>query len=272
MAARIADFFYVYFCYSKNIIRSWFQYKVDAFMRSIAVFLREATSVIVIYLTLQTFGGINGWNSDDIFFLYSLLFLTYGFLIIFFTGLRDFGQVVNKGEFDRFMLRPRGLLFQVIACNSDWFAAIGHGGLGIVLFILSAGKVGVVWNVGTIVYYVAAVVGGVPIQGAIFLVLASLCFFFIKTGNIKSLTYGNARKFAGYPISIYPRVIQIFMIYVVPFAFVNYFPSQYLLRKEDMALFPASYIYMAPLVGVVMYLIAYAFWGYCLRHYKSTGN
>lgn len=37
--------------YSKITIKSWFQYKVDALMRSMAVFFREATGVIVIYLT-----------------------------------------------------------------------------------------------------------------------------------------------------------------------------------------------------------------------------
>lgn len=272
MGTTIAEFFSMYFYYSRNTVKAWFQYKIDAFLRSFAVFFREATSVIVIYLTLQTFDGIKGWDSDDIFFLYSLLFLTYGILIIFFTGLRDFGQIVNRGEFDRFMLRPRGLLFQVIASNSDWFAAIGHGGLGVVLFIISAGRVGIVWNIGTILYYVFAVIGGVLIQGAIFLILASLCFYFIKTGNIKALTYGNARKFAGYPISIYPKLIQIFLVYVVPFAFVNYFPTQFLLRKEDMALYPESYIYIAPFVGLVIYLLAYVFWCYSLKHYKSSGN
>lgn len=270
--SAIADFLGMFFYYVRNTMKSWFQYKVDACLRSLAVFLREATGVIVMYLTLQSFDNINGWYSDDIFFLYSLLFLTYGILIIFFTGLRDFGQIVNKGEFDRFMLRPRGLLFQVIACNSDWFAAIGHGGLGVVLFIISANKVGIEWNLVTIFYYITVVIGGVLIQGAIFLILASLSFYFIKTGNIKSLFYGNARRFAGYPISIYPKLIQAFMIYIVPFAFVNYFPAQFFLRKADLATFPEYMIYISPLVGIVFYGIAYAFWCYSLRKYKSSGN
>lgn len=80
------------------------------------------------------------------------------------------------------------------------------------------------------------------------------------------------RKFAGYPISIFNKLIQSVMIYVVPFAFVNYFPAQYLLRKDDMANYPQIYIYIAPLVGVVVYLAAYVFWRISVRHYKSTGN
>ena len=208
----------------------------------------------------------------EMLFLYSLLFLTYGIMIIFFTGLRDFGKTVRNGDFDRFILRPRGLLFQIIFTNADWFAAVGHGGLGVVLFVLSANKVGIKWSVGNTVYYVFTVLGGVMIQGAIFLLLAVLNIYLLETGSLKELFYWNMRKFAGYPISIFSKAIQICMIYVVPFAFVNYFPAQYLLHKSDMNAYPAVYMYITPLVGLGMYLLAYGFWRYSLKYYKSSGN
>lgn len=258
--------------YTRVTLRSWFQYKIDAVLRSVAVFLREATGIIVMYFTLLKFDALNGWNREEMFFLYSLLFLTYGILIIFFTGLRDFGEYIRSGKLDRFLLRPRGVLFQVITSNSDWFAAVGHGGLGIVLFVLSANRVGITWDAGTVLYYIFTVIGGVLIQGAIFLFLAALQFFLIKTDTLKNVFYWNFRKFAGYPISIYHKVIQYMMIYLVPFAFVNYFPAQFLLRKEDMSAFPDVYMYIAPLVGVVLYLGAYLFWRISVKFYKSTGN
>ena len=253
-------------------MKSWFQYKVDAVLRSLAVFLREATGIIVIYFTLLKFDTLNGWDIHELLFLFSLLFLTYGILIIFFTGLRDFGGTVRNGGFDRFILRPRGLLLQLILSNADWFAAIGHGGLGIVLFVISAGNAGITWSAGAVIYYIAAVIGGVLIQGAIFLFLATLNIYLLETNSLKELFYWNMRKFAGYPISIFHKAIQFCMIYVVPFAFVNYFPAQYLLRKEDMAGYPSVYMYLTPAVGAVLYLVTYGFWRYSLRFYKSSGN
>lgn len=266
------DTLYVAGVYTKTIMKSWFQYKVDAVLRSLAVFLREATGIIVIYFTLLKFDTLNGWNLWEMLFLFSFLFFTYGILIIFGTGLRDFGYTVRDGSFDRFILRPRGLLFQIIFVNADWFAAIGHGGLGLTLFLIAAGKVGIVWNLITVVYYVLAIIGGVLIQGAMFLFLATLNIYLLETNSLKELFYFNARKFAGYPISIFHKAIQIGMIYVVPFAFVNYFPAQFLLRKEDMALFPEIYMYLTPVVGLVMYLAAYGFWRYSIKYYKSSGN
>lgn len=62
------------------------------------------------------------------------------------------------------------------------------------------------------------------------------------------------------------------LIYVVPFAFVNYFPVQFLLRKPDMVLYPEVFMYITPIVGLVMYILAYLFWRFSLRYYKSSGN
>ncbi len=258
--------------YTKTTAKAWFQYRVDAVLKSLAVFLREATGIIVIWFTLLKFDDLNGWDIYEMLFLFSLLFLTYGIMIIFFTGLRDFGNTVRSGNFDRFILRPRGLLFQIIFVNSDWFAALGHGGLGITLFLISAGKVGIHWNMYNALYYIFTVAGGVLIQGAVFLLLATLNIYLLQTNSLKGLIYWNMRKFAGYPISIFHKAIQFFMIYVMPFAFVNYFPAQFLLRKNDMSEYPEIFMYLTPAVGIVMYLLAYLFWRFSIRFYKSSGN
>ena len=92
-----SDFFSLTALYTKMIFHSWFQYKVDAILRSFAVFMREATAIIVIYFTLLKFDSLNGWNIYEMLFLFSLVYVTYGILIIFFTGLRDFGQTVRTG-------------------------------------------------------------------------------------------------------------------------------------------------------------------------------
>ena len=94
----------------------------------------------------------------------------------------------------------------------------------------------------------------------------------METGSLKELLYYDTRKFAGYPISIFHKAIQGFMIYVVPMAFVNYFPAQFLLRKPDMAGFPEVFLYLTPVVGAGTYLLSYLFWRYGLRYYKSSGN
>ena len=256
----------------KMSIRGRLQYRVDSLVATLAVFVRESANIIVIYLALLKFDKINGWNIDEMLFLFSILFLTYAIVVALFADLRDFSSMIREGRFDRLMIRPRGLLFQLILNNADVLATAGHGTLGVLLFVISAGRVGIEWNMVTILYYVSAIIGGVLIQGGIFIFFSALSFYFVETHSIREIFYWNVRKFAGYPISIYSKVIQLLMIYVVPFAFVNYFPAQYLLRKEDMAQYPEIFMYMAPVVGVAIYLLAYGFWRVSVKRYTSTGN
>ena len=256
----------------KMSIHSRMQYRVDSLVATLAVFVRESANIIVIYLALLKFDKINGWNINEMLFLFSILFLTYAIVVALFADLRDFSCMIREGRFDRLLVRPRGLLFQLILNNADVLATVGHGTLGVLLFVISAGRVGIQWDFVTILYYIGAIIGGVLIQGGIFIIFSALSFYFVETGSIREIFYWNMRKFAGYPISIYNKLIQTIMIYVVPFAFVNYFPAQYLLRKEDMALYNEAYMYMAPVVGIVIYVIAYIFWRISLKRYTSTGN
>lgn len=248
------------------------QYRVDSLVASVAVFVRESANIVVIYLALLRFDRINDWNVNEMLFLFSILFLTYAFVVSLFADLRDFSCMIREGRFDRLVVRPRGLLFQLILNNADIIASVGHGTLGIVLFLVSANRVGITWNLPTILYYISAIIGGILIQGGMFIIFSSLSFYFVETNSIREIFYWNMRKFAGYPISIYNKLIQFLMIYIIPFAFVNYFPAQFLLRKPDMTHYPEYYMYLAPLIGVVVYLIAYGFWRISVKRYKSTGN
>jgi ABC-2 type transport system permease protein len=256
----------------KYISKAKFKYRLDALLLSFAVFFREATGIIVIYLTLQSFDDINSWTFYELLFLFSILFVTYGILILFCTGLRDFSELVYLGRLDRFLLRPRGILMQVMVSKIDIFAAVGHGGLGVVLFLLCASKVGIPWTWGNITYYVTVLISGVVIQAAIFLLLSCSSFWFTKIDELMAMMYYNTRKFAGYPISIFPEFIRKILMFVVPFAFVNYFPSQYFLRKDDLSGFWSGYIYLSPVIAALMFGIVFFIWKKSLRRYTSVGN
>lgn len=267
------DAFSLYFYYCKTSMKAWFQYRVDAFLRIFAVMARESTAVIIMYITFLSFKNIGGWTINELLFLFSFMFLTYGIFIIFFTGLRDFQYMVIQGDLDKLLIRPRGVLFQLLASNSDWFAALGHGLLGIVVFIYSSSKISIEWTMQKIILACSCVCSGVLIQGALFLMFASLSFFIVKTDNLRNVLYWNIKSFMGYPISIYPKLIQYFVVYIIPLAFVNYFPSQLLMGVfKEGNIFPAVYISISAAIGMVLFGLSYLFWRFSLRFYASTGS
>ena len=266
------NYFILFLKYARVIIKSQFQYKLNAFLLSFAVFFRELGGIIIIYFTLTKFDNLGGWNLNELMFLVSFLFISYSILIVFFTGFRDFHELVRMGTFDRYLLRPVGIFFQIISSKADYFAAVGHGTLGILLFVFTANSVGITWSVSKVLYCILAIISGVLIQASIFIMFSCASFWTVKTTNLMDFIFYNTRKVAGYPISIFPGFIQKILIYVVPFAFVNYFPAQYFLNKADMGLFPHIYMYLAPIIAVILLIISSFIWRVSLKNYSSTGS
>ena len=114
--------------------------------------------------------------------------------------------------------------------------------------------------------------GGILIQASIFLFIASLSFYIVKTDYIQNLLYYSFRQIAGYPISLFPKILQSIMIYVIPFAFVNYFPARCLIGINDGIEVPNIFYYLSFVLGIFMCVLSYGFFRYSLRHYTSTGN
>lgn len=266
------DHIVLFFKYSKLNLKLLMQYKFDRGLLAFAVFCREITSVIVMYLILMSFNHIRDWQMNEMFFLYSFLFLSYSLFVFFFTGIRDFDDMVYSGEFDRFLLRPLGLLYQIISSRIDYCATLGHGAVGVLLLLKTAGSVGIEWNMCNVIYYIMALIGGALIQASLFMISSCFSFWAVKTVNLRNMIFFNSRRFAGYPISFYPWVIQKLLIFVVPFGFVSYFPAQFFLRKPEMASFWSGYMYLPLLVGVLMYVLVCAFWKAGVKKYSSTGN
>lgn len=262
----------LFYHYAKLSLKVTLEFKLDRSMITLAIFCREMIAVVVMLLILARFLHIRGWDVNQLFFLYSFLFLSYSLFVFIFAGVRDFDQLVHSGEFDRYLTRPRGLMFQVIASKIDLPATVGHGIVGAILFMNTAFSVGIQWTTQNILFYASVVVGGAVIQASIFMLTACMSFWAIRIENIRNLIFFNARRIAGYPISFYPSLIQKMLIFIVPFSFVNYFPTQYFIRKDDMELFWDGFMYLTPVVGVLMFVVVSLFWRFGIRHYSSSGN
>jgi len=268
----IYDILKIYFIHVAMIAKANLFYKLNTFAIAFAVFAREIVNIVVIYLIFTRFVALQGWSRDDLFFLYSFLFLSYSLVVFFFAGVRDFEDDIREGHCDRYLIRPLGVFFQVIACKSDYAASLGHGLIGVALFLYCAGSVGIVWNFSTVIHAILFLFSGVLIQTSIFIFSAVLSFWTIRSSNIRNIIFFNARRYAGYPVSIYPEPIKVLIIYVIPFAFVNYFPAQYFLNREDGFMFSSVYLLLSPLVALLIASIACVVWTMGLRNYSSVGN
>ncbi|WP_127532826.1 ABC transporter permease [Paenibacillus kobensis] len=250
-------------------MRSKMQYKMDTLLTSAAVLIRECVTVVTLYLMLQKFSVINGWDLGQLLFMYSFVFLSYSLCILVFAGVRDFQGIVHQGEFDSYLTKPLNPLFQVISRRSDLMAMLGHGGLGLILFLYAFREAGVEATGMNVLKVVLVLIGGILIQGALLLVPASLTFWLTKSSQVQEVMFYQMRGFIAYPISIYPKIIQWLLTYLLPFAFVNYYPAHYFVGVGSGG---DGLAYLTPVVGLVLFGLALLLWRTGINRYKSTGN
>ena len=128
------------------------------------------------------------------------------------------------------------------------------------------------WTVSRVAAIPVAVVSGAVIYASVWIALATIAFWIVDAMElVNAFTYGGS-FLSQYPIGIFARWLRGLVVFVVPLAFVAYFPALYLLDKEDELGLPGALAFASPAVAVVAALIAGAVWRNAVRHYRSAGG
>ena len=90
--------------------------------------------------------------------------------------------------------------------------------------------------------------------------------------QLTSPTGGGGNFLAQYPIDIFSSWLRRFLAYIVPLAFVCYFPALYILDKPDPLGLPRLLEFSSPLVAAIAAVIAGLVWRGAVRHYRSAGG
>jgi ABC-2 type transport system permease protein len=180
-------------------------------------------------------------------------------------------EYVREGRFDRFLVRPLDALFQVLTVPQQIVPD------GLVLGVATLAVATVAANVRVdwlfLVFVPLVVFGGALIDLGISLAVATCSFWLVRVDTLRWVVMSLEQDFTRYPISIYTRGVRIVLTFVLPFAFMNYFPATFFLQKADTGLhFNPAIGLLTPAIGLAWLAVAYAFWLVGLRHYQGTGS
>ena len=254
-------------------VRSQLQYRTSFVLDLLATMLITLTEFGAIALVFERFGDIQGWTLSEVAFLYGLVELSFGLMDTVFAGFDParFGQEVRKGTFDRLLLRPLPVTWQVLGSDVT-LRRLGRVALGIGIFTLALNLNPLVWSVGKLLYLPLVILGMVLFFGGLFIIGSTMTFWTVESFEAMNiLTYGGSYLIS-YPMSIYQEWLRRFFTFVVPAIFLNYYPALYFLDKPDPFGFPTFASFAAPLAGGAVFVVALLFWRFGLRHYKSTGS
>lgn len=250
--------------------RSEMQYRLDFYAQLLGIVLQYGAGMATISLILGRFHQIDGWQLGELALLYALVFLTSGLAIALFLSFIEVGEVLVRGEFDRFLLRP---LHPFILCAAYRFPAYswGYVVLGFSMLVWALGKVQIAWTTVKVVYLLLTVVGGTLIQGSLMVLIGALAFWFLRTDTLYYSVVMPFRDVISYPITIFPRVLRFLFTFVIPLAFVNFFPAHVLLDRSDV-LFHPLFNWATPVVGVLCFAGSCAVWQFGLTKYQGAGS
>ncbi len=138
--------------------------------------------------------------------------------------------------------------------------------IGGALIIYALGQLHVTPTPTQVAAFAVMLGSGMIIVYAIWLLMVSLAFWFVKIDNITELFYAFYEA-GRYPVTIYRGVVRVLLTFIVPIAFVTTFPVSALLGRID---YPTMGIGFAFALG--LFMLSNRFWYFAVRHYSSASS
>jgi len=252
-------------------IRSQLQYRASFALDFCGSFLIAFLDFLAVLVIFHNTPRLAEWNIHEVAFLYALSSISFALTDLAIGHLDLFPQLIRDGNFDILLVRPRGTLLQVIARDFQ-LRRLGKAFQGGIVLVYALSSIHVPWTVGRVALLLVCIPAGILIFASIWVVFACSAFWTVDGGEFtNAFTYGG-NFLAQYPIDIYGAWLRRFLAYLVPLAFVCYFPALYILDKPDPLGLPRILQFVSPVVALVAACVAGATWRFAVRHYRSAGG
>ena len=252
-------------------IRSQLQYRVSFALDLVGAFLISFIDFLAVLVIFHNVHRLGVWNVHEVAFLYAMSSITFALTDLLIGHFDQFPQKIRDGNFDILLVRPRSTLFQVIGSDFQ-LRRLGKAIQGVIVLGVVVGSLGIHWDAGRIGMLVVMVPAAIVIFSSVWVVGGCLAFWTVDGGEFtNAFTYGG-NFLAQYPVDILSAWLRRFLAYIVPLAFVCYFPALYILDKPDPLGLPRVFEFLSPAVALVAACIAGFVWRFAVRHYRSAGG
>lgn len=259
--------FKVYFRHIRMNFLSGLQYKGWPIMVFQVIFV-VITDPISLFFLFSRFGNIGEWSMDRIVLIYAMAVTSFGLAETFFRGFDYFPwRMIQTGDFDRVLLRPRSPVTMVAASyfHIHRFARVFGGSCFIVWALIKQGFRPTLVNVVTLLQGLA---GGMLAYAGVFIMTSGIAFFTVKALDWIFIFTNASYQVARCPINHMPRVLRHMFTFFLPILVVSYYPASAVCGWGE------GYVraFLALPAGLLFLLFSLSVWRIGVRHYTSTGS
>jgi ABC-2 type transport system permease protein len=228
----------------------------------------ELVVILVLFTQVRTLGGFSG---PEVLLMYGLAATAFGLADLLAGAVEELPVQIRTGEFDVLLLRPLNTLAQLLTLDVA-LRRTGRVAVGFGVYVWALATVAPDWTPWTVLLAVTAPPVGTVIIGAIFVATNAVSFWLVDGSEVaNAFTYGSSFA-TSYPITVYGPWLRRVLCFVVPSAFVAYFPALGLLGRPDPLGLPGALSWCGPLVAVAAVGVAGLVWRSGVRHYQGTGS
>jgi ABC-2 type transport system permease protein len=250
-------------------VRSSLAYPLSFWMLTVSSALITFLDFVGLALMFHTVPALGGFGLREVALLYGASGIGIGVGDLLIGSVEQVGVHVRTGTLDSMLTRPVPLLVQVCA---DRFAIrrLGRITQAVVVFAIAAWWVD--WTMPKVALTVVMLGSSCLIFFALFVGFSCIQFWTVdSTEFANAFTYGG-NTMTQYPMTIFPREVLKALTFLVPLAFVNWYPCLYLLDRPDPFGMPSWFCLLSPVAALATLCLALLAWRKGVRHYTSTGS
>jgi ABC-2 type transport system permease protein len=256
----------IFLTYLKIYLKTRLTYRSDFWIEVFSDLLFLTMNLIFILVIFGHTEWLAGWSREQIIFIYGYFMVPWGLFSAMFNLWGFTERYIVKGEMDRVLTRPVHHLSQLLLENMDpsgLFSAI----IGVVIMAYTWPMLDVTFHWWDPVLFVILVLGSVMIYGGIYVSLTAISFFSDSPTGILPMMW-NIQNYGRYPITIYNKLLQFTLTWILPFAFVGFYPAAFFLEAQSLQWFAL----LTPVMGGVFLFIGLMLWKHGVLRYRGAGS
>jgi ABC-2 type transport system permease protein len=252
-------------------LRAQLTYRLSFALLTVTAGLATFMDFLVLAAIFTHLPRLAGWSLPEIGLLYGISGVAFGIADLCIGTLDSLPQMVREGSFDVVLVRPIGTLYQVLAREFGLRRA-GKIAQSAAVLAFSLAHVHVSWSPPRVAMLASALVTAPLIFGSVWVIVMTHVFWTVDTGEVaNAFTYGGS-FIASYPINLFAGWLRDLLAFVIPMAFVSYYPVLFVLGRPDPIGLPAFTPLLTPAVAAGLVVLARVVWRTGVRHYRGTGS
>ncbi|WP_201280819.1 MULTISPECIES: ABC transporter permease [Paenibacillus] len=260
-------YFKIYLKITSQYFKVKMQYRADFIISSIGMLVTNLVGILPLWIIFNSVSSLEGFTYYEILFIYSFSLIALSPLQLFFDNIWNLWTHLIDGTFIKYYLKPINVMFYYMSEVFDikGLSQLAFGAAGL---IYASVQLGLSWNLVSIVLLLIALLGSSLIMVSLMIMAAATGFWITNPFHVIAFVF-RFREIVKYPVTIFNNFFKFLFTFILPIGFVAFYPSQLFLKSFTDADLLA---YCSPLVGVLLFSLAYLAWNKAIKSYSGTGS